>query len=72
MADLYFVNNFGFDQSHMAVELTHANAVSELLAAAVDGRVEYGALLREKELPEFVKPKSLRRSQSGHPWRWDG
>ena len=40
--------------------------------AAVDGRVEYGALLREKELPEFVKPKSLRRSQSGHPWRWDG
>ena len=40
--------------------------------AAVDGSVEYGALLREKSLPEFVKPKSLRRSQSGHPWRWDG
>ena len=40
-----------------------------------NGSVEYSKLLHpdgqgKRFMPEFVKPKSLRRSQSGHPWMW--
>ena len=41
------------------------------------GRVDYNKLLYphgntevKRFLPEFLKPKSLRRSQSGHLWEW--
>ena len=53
--------------------------VSDEVNKTKDGKVMYLDFLKGFKgnsgedtftLPEFLKPKTLRRSQSGHPWSW--
>ena len=48
-----------------------------VVAGPGSGKVLYANFLKEFKgddqswtIPEFLKPKALRRSQTGHPWSW--